>query len=157
LGDEGVVVEFHAVGRTGESDVAVSELAVPSRVREGESLDVVATLDATDATPARVDLLRDGIEVDSRTVDLAAGRNQVAFSVVATGSGVARYQVRVRAPGDEIAANDIGYASTQIEGPATVLVVEGRPGGGATLVAALTASGLHVETVAATAIPPIDE
>lgn len=157
LADDGVVVEFHAVGRAGGSDVAVADLQIPGRVREGERIDIVATLEATDATPARVDLLRDGTQVDTRTVDLVPGRNQIVFSTVAEGSGVARYQLRVRAPSDEIAANDMAFGATQIEGPATVLVVEGRPGGASTLVAALTAAGLQVRTVAATEIPPVDE
>jgi Mg-chelatase subunit ChlD len=157
LAEDGVVVEFHAVGRSGGSDVAVADLQVPSEAREGEQIDVVATLEATDAGPARVDLLRDGVQVDGRTVELEQGRNQVSFTTVAEGSGVVRYQVRVRAGGDAISENDVGFAATRIDGPAKVLVVEGRPEGGATLVAALGAAGITVETVAANEVPPLEE
>ena len=157
LASDGVVVEFHAVGRAGGADVAVADLELPTRVREGEQVTIEATLDATDAGPARVDLLRDGRRVDSQVLELAAGTTAVAFTDVAAGSGVVRYQVRVRRAGDSIAENDIAFGAAQIDGPATVLVVEGRPGNSATLTAALRAGGIQVRTVPATEIPPVDE
>jgi Mg-chelatase subunit ChlD len=157
LGDAGIVVEFHAVGHRGGRDVAVAELQLPDLVRQGEEIALVATLHATDPGPARIDVLRDGAQVDSRTVELVEGPNEVTFTTVAEGTGVARYQLRVTAGGDSIAQNDVAFGATRIEGPATVLVVEGRPGAGATLAAALDAAGIAVETVPVTQVPPLDE
>lgn len=157
LADAGIAVDFHAIGRSGGRDVAVADLDLPGRVREGERVTVTASIEATEPTTARIDLLREGVRVDDRTVDLAAGANQVVFTDTATGSGVARYQVRARSSGDTIAQNDVAFGAAQVEGPATVLVVEGRPGNGATLTAALRAAGVHVQTTAVTDIPPVDE
>lgn len=157
LADDGVVVEFHAVGRSGGRDAAVSALSLPNRARDGEQMTVTATVEATDAGPAEVDLLRDGVRVDSRSVELEPGPNEVAFDVVADGTGIVRYQVRVRSANDSIVENDIAFGAVQVEGPATVLLVEGRTDGAATLAAALTAAGMEVRTVPATEIPPIDE
>ena len=157
LEGDGIVVEFHAVGRSGGSDVAVSDLHVPNRAREGEQITVTAVVESTGAGPAQVDLLRGATRVDTRLVDLERGTNEITFTDVAEGSGVARYQVRVRAGSDTITENNIGFGATQIEGPATVLLVEGRPGGAATLAAGLEAAGIVVDVVAATAIPPVDE
>lgn len=157
LATDGIVVEFHAVGRSGGRDVAVSDLELPGRVREGEVVTVTATVDATDAGPARVDLLRDGIQVSTQTLDLVPGPNRVTFTDVAEGSGVVRYQVRVRSSGDTIADNDLAFGAAQIDGPARVLLVEGRAGNASTLAAALTAAAVDVEVVGADSIPPVDE
>ena len=75
----------------------------------------------------------------------------------AQGGGVARYQLRVTSGGDTITQNDVAFGAAQVEGPATVLVVEGRSGNGATLTAALRAAGIEVRTASVTDIPPIDE
>lgn len=156
-GEHGVVVEFHAVGRSGGEDVAVSDLDLPARARDGEQITITATVDATSAGAARVDLLRDGVVVDARDVVLEAGANTLTFTDVATGSGVARYQVRARRGGDTIAQNDLAFGAVQIDGPATVLLVEGRPGNARTLDAALRAAGVDVRTVPVEEIPPVDE
>ncbi|HEY1119263.1 MAG TPA: VWA domain-containing protein, partial [Acidimicrobiales bacterium] len=157
LADAGIAVDFHAVGRSGGRDVAIAALQLPGRVREGEQITITGTIDSTEATTARIDLLREGTRIDSRTVDLAAGPNEVTFTDTAQGSGVARYQLRASSGGDTIAQNDVAFGAAQIEGPATVLVVEGRDGNGATLTAALRAAGIDVRTTPVTEIPPVDE
>ncbi len=158
LAESGIAVDFHAVERAVGRDVAVSALELPGRVRQGERVTLTATVDATEATTARIDLLRDGVRVDGRTVELTPGANRVEFSDTAQGEGgVARYQIRVTSGGDTIAQNDVAFGAAQVEGPATVLVVEGRPGNGATLASALAAAGIDVRTVAVTDIPPVDE
>ena len=157
LADAGIAVDFHAVGRSGGRDVAIAALQLPGRVREGEQITITGTIDSTEATTARIDLLREGTRIDSRTVELAAGPNEVTFTDTAQGSGVARYQLRASSGGDTIAQNDVAFGAAQIEGPATVLVVEGRDGNGATLTAALRAAGIDVQTTPVTDIPPVDE
>lgn len=157
LAAAGIAVEFHAVGRVTGTDAAVAELNVPGVVREGEAVTVTATVEATVTAPAVVALLRDGAQVAEQAVDLEAGPNEVAFEDVATGSGVTRYQVRVRYPGDTIAENDIGFAAAVVEGPATVLLLEGRPGNGRTLTTALEAAAIPVDVLGIDAVPPVDE
>lgn len=157
LADAGIAVDFHAVGRSAGRDVAISAIQLPGRVREGEQITITGTIEATEATTARIDLLREGIRIDSRTLELAAGTNEVVFTDTAQGTGVARYQLRASSGGDTITQNDVAFGAAQIEGPATVLVVEGRPGNGATLTAALRAAAIDVRTTPVTDIPPVDE
>lgn len=159
LVDQGITVEHHLVGREAEADLAVAGLDLPSRVREGEAFDLEVTIDADVAGPVQLTVLRGTEVVDERVVDAPAGRSVVTIPQVAgsgTANGLGRYQVRVSGPGDAVAENDVGYGAVQVEGTAAVLLAEGSPGEGATLAAALEASGLTVDVVDAQALPPLD-
>ncbi|MGH9113981.1 MAG: VWA domain-containing protein, partial [Acidimicrobiales bacterium] len=157
LAEAGIPVEVHTVARAGGPDSAVASLDGPGRVSQGESMTLRATVHADRAGPAVVSLLRDGETVEERTVDLAAGDNDVAFDVRAADPGLARFQVRVRTATDSVRENDVGYAAVQIEGPPAVLLLEGHDGAGDTLAAALRSAAVDVTVAAATALPPVDE
>lgn len=157
LGRDGIAVDFHTVGRRRGPDAAVSEVDVPGVVRDGESVTITATVDATTAADAAVSLLRDGTPISEQIIALQPGTNEVTFTDTVTGSGVVRYQVRVRSPGDSIAENDFGFAAATVEGPARVLLVEGSTGNAATLASALEAAGIERTTVDGGSIPPVDE
>jgi uncharacterized membrane protein len=101
--------------------------------------------------------MRDGETVEERAVDLAAGENEVAFQVRAGSPGLARYQVRVTTATDAVRENDVGYAAVLVEGPPSVLLLEGRAGVGGALADALRAGAVDVTVAAATAVPPVDE
>lgn len=156
LREADVQVDVHLVGRSGGADVAVASIDAPSLVREGESFDVAATITANRAGPVQLTLLRDGEVVDQRVVDVAAGSTTVTIPQVAGAPGLGRYQLKVSGAGDTIGENDVGYTAVQVEGPATVLLVEGAEGNGAELAAALRAGGIEVDVVAATAVPALD-
>jgi Mg-chelatase subunit ChlD/uncharacterized membrane protein len=164
LRDAGIAVEYRLVGRAAEADLAVANIDVPSRVREGESFEVAVTIDADVAGPVQLTVRRDGEVVDERVVDVEAGRTVVripqvagaASSVGHGGGGLGRYQVQVTGVGDAVAENNRGFAAVQVEGPATVLVAEGVPGNGTVLAEALRAGGIGVDVVDAQALPPLD-
>jgi Mg-chelatase subunit ChlD len=156
LAEAGIEVEHHLIGAVTGPDVAVSALDVAARAREGDQLTIEATVRASRAGPVQLALLRDGKLVDERVVDLEAGVNTVTFTDVATGSGLARYQLRATAAGDSVPQNDQAFAAVQIEGPATVLLVEGAPGNASTLTAALRAGGIRTERITPGEIPPLD-
>ncbi|MBA2280320.1 MAG: VWA domain-containing protein, partial [Acidimicrobiia bacterium] len=156
LEDAGIAVEYRLVGQTGEADLAVAAIDTPARVREGEAFDVEVTVDADQAGPVQITLLRDTEVVDERIVDVPVGRTVVSIPQVAGASGLGRYQARVSGQGDAVAENDVGYAAVQVAGPATVLLAEGTPGEAATLAAALEAAGIGTDVVDASALPPLD-
>jgi Mg-chelatase subunit ChlD len=156
LADAGIVVEHRLVGRNAAADLAIAQFDVPARVREGESFDVAVTVDADVAGPVQLTLLRDGVVVDERVVEVPAGRTVVRIPQVAGASGLGRYRVVVAGQNDAVAENNEGYAAVQVEGPATVLVAEGTPGNADVLADALRAGGIGVEVVDAQALPPLD-
>jgi Mg-chelatase subunit ChlD/uncharacterized membrane protein len=155
--DRGTQVDVHTVERRAGDDAAIASIDAPTLTREGESVRVVATVEATDAGPAAVVLRRDGAEVARQTVDLVPGDNDVAFEDVpaAAPGSVVRYQVSVQQGGDTQPENDTAYAAVPVEGPARVLVVEGTEGEGVTLAGALRSGGLTVDVVDVADLPDV--
>ncbi|MDQ4090957.1 MAG: VWA domain-containing protein, partial [Actinomycetota bacterium] len=157
LREDGIQVDVHAVEVAGGPDAAVSRVDAPALVRQGESFAVRATIDATRAQTVRLTWQRNGETVEDRTVDVPAGRTVVELPQTAPATGgLASYKLEIDSAANSVAENDIGFAAVQIEGPARVLMVEGMPGEGAVLAAALRAGGLPVDIVLPADIPGID-
>lgn len=156
LARDGIQVEVHPVIRSAGADAAVARVDAPARAAEGDDIPLRVTVQATSDGPARLTLRRDGAVVDERVVDLVAGENVVEMVQPAGGAGVARFEVTVRAEADSVPENDIGHAAVEVSGRGRVLVAEGTDGEGGTLAAALRASGLDVDVVAAAELPAVD-
>ncbi len=157
LAADGVQVDIHTLTTEPGADVAVAALDAPGLVREGEQIVIDASVVATRATTAVLTLLEDGEVVDTVSADLEAGTNTVRFEREAGVSGLVRYEVQVRAAGDGVPQNDRAFAAIPVEGPARVLLVEGRSGSADTLATALEAGGLLIDRVRANQFPPVDE
>ena len=104
--------------RAAGPDAAVAEIDAPGRARQGEAVTITATVTAYRAGPALVTLLDGGDVVQERAVDLAAGPNEVAFSVVVDEAGLARYQVRVTTSSDSVGRERRGLRGRAGRGPA---------------------------------------
>jgi Mg-chelatase subunit ChlD len=153
----GAVVEVHPVARSSGPDDAVVRVDVPSAVSAGETFEVRATIAATAASSSRVTLRRDSQVIEERVVDLVPGDNLVSFPQAAGSGPVSRFQVQVAGVGDTISENDNGFAAVMVEGTPTVLIAEGKSGGGTTLAAALRAGGLQVVVTDARDLPGVEQ
>ncbi|HEX2119181.1 MAG TPA: VWA domain-containing protein, partial [Acidimicrobiales bacterium] len=157
LREDGIQIDVHPVEVAGGPDVAVARVDTPTLVRQGESYTVRATLEATRAQTVRITWQRNGEIVDERAVDVPAGRTVVELAQTAPGTGgLATYRVQVDSAANSVDENDTGFAAAQIEGPARVLQVEGMPGEGTALAAALRAGGVPVDVVAPADLPGLD-
>jgi Mg-chelatase subunit ChlD len=157
LRDAGIEVDVHLVESSGGPDVAIERVDAPSTVRQGEAYTVRATIQSSHAQTVRLRWERDSQVIDERLVDVNAGSTVVDLPQVATEPGsLARYHLTVTAADDAVVENDVGDAAVATEGPPRVLLVEGMPGQGATLAAALRAGGIPTDVIAATDVPPVD-
>ncbi len=118
---------------------------------------VRATIVSSTAQAIAVRWTRDGETVEERVVDVDAGQTIVELPQVAGGDGaLASYRLQISGPADARLENDVGFAAVQVDGPARVLLVEGMPGGGATLATALRSGGLPVDVIPAAELPAVD-
>jgi Mg-chelatase subunit ChlD len=157
LREDGIQVDVHAVEVAGGPDAAVTRVDAPTTVRQGESFTVRATIETTRAQTVRLTWQRNGQTVEDRAVDVPAGRTVVELAQTAPAAGgLASYRLEIDSAANSVPENDIGFAAVQIEGPARVLLVEGMPGEGTVLAAALRAGGLPVDVVAPAELPGLD-
>jgi Mg-chelatase subunit ChlD len=157
LGAEGVPTDVVVIDPAGGGDVAVAAIESPAVVRDGEAVEIVATIESAVGGDAEVALWRLGELLQTRTVTLEPGATTVVFTDEASDEGLLRYQVEVRAPGDRVAENDVGFAGVTVEGAQRVLVVEGRAGAADAVVAGLEATALPSDRIAPDEFPALDE
>ena len=149
LADSGIEVDVVPLERAAGADVAVESIEAPSKAAQGDRVVIAAVVQSSQAIDeATVGLFLGDTPVDTKTMPLVKGPQRVEFdAVIPEGEDLARYEVRVDAPGDLVRDNDQGYAAVQVVGPSKVAVIEGSPGVGASLATALVAGGLVVDTV----------
>jgi Mg-chelatase subunit ChlD len=151
----GVVVDVHTVAGEPQTDAAVASIDAPDLVAEGEAFDTVVEVRSSVAGPATVELTSSGF-VTRQAVDLEPGSNLVSFTTTAGSRGTQELQAGVSLDGDARAENDVATTGVSIEGPGSVLIVEGIPDAGSPLAGALTARGLVVHTIAPPELPGVD-
>jgi uncharacterized membrane protein/Mg-chelatase subunit ChlD len=110
-------------------EVMVDQLVVPPHVRRDAHFVVRAIVSSDTAQGARLLVTRDGSPLEPMSVQLKAGSNVIDIPQEGTSDGgFHEYQVTVQ-PGnpdaDTFAANNTGYAFTQVDAPGKVLLVEG--------------------------------
>jgi len=131
-------------------EVAVRELRLPDKVREGETFDVHATVFSS--VPQRVKLvLKQGDVINgldgSRQVDLQAGDNDVTFRSKAAVPGEVTYSLEASdAAQDRFKENNRAEAVAAVVGMPVVLYVDGNPARASYLSSALSAQQLNVDT-----------
>ncbi|MGO9839305.1 MAG: VWA domain-containing protein [Polyangiaceae bacterium] len=131
-------------------EVAVRELRVPDRIREGETFDVHGTVFSSVAQTVKL-VLKQGDVVNGidgvRQVDLKAGDNDVTFRSKAAVPGEVTYSLEAsEAPQDRFKENNRAVAVAAVVGMPVVLYVDGNPARASYLSSALSAQQLNVDT-----------
>lgn len=143
-------VRLHVLPVAGplQPDARVLDLT-PSRPRlqEGATLQLVARLESTLAARGRLRLYEDGVEVDSRLIDLQPGAARTeTFTRTPAGGSIHRYRaVLEEVPGDAIPANNAALALVDVRGRLRLLALEGDPAEGGYLLRAMAKEGIEIE------------
>jgi uncharacterized membrane protein len=130
---------------SGDAEVRVEKLVVPSHVKARTPYHVEAVVFSTVETPASLELFRGGTFVDRQMVTLQAGKNRVRFLQNTAEEGVHLYQVIVNSPRDTISENNRWRAFTEVLGPPKVLLLYDPPDYSVPLLEALRQQGVAVE------------
>jgi Mg-chelatase subunit ChlD len=150
----GVPIEtVSLVGPPVAEDVALEALEAPATAREGQQLRLTLQARSDRATSAELQVLLDRQPVLQTTVQLEAGLNRIPVTVAAPGPGFHSWEARLLASGDTVGANNVQFGFSEVRGQPRVLLVEGAPGRGANLSAALQAAQLNPTTIAPKDLP----
>ncbi len=138
-------------------EVALRELRVPARVRVGEPFNLHAMIFSSRAQKAKA-ILKQGEAINGldgvRTIDLAAGENDVVFKSVVRVAGEVTYQLDLsEIAEDRFKENNRFSVSVAVPGRPSVLYVEGNPARAGYLSSALNAQELDVDVRGPREIP----
>lgn len=141
----GVPLETVALGQNSGPQALVEALDAPARLHEGDKFSVTAQIRSTDPMSATLRLLVDDQLVASQDVQLQAGANRFLLPVDSMRAGNHVLRLLMEADGDPRTQNKSGGAYVIVDGPPSVLIVEGAPGEGQYLAQALQAADLKVD------------
>jgi hypothetical protein len=142
LRSDGVAVDYWPVENDPTRDAAITQVALPERVRVGEPFSVAVEVYSPVSADAalRVDA---GTVRLRRTVRLRPGRNRYTFSHALSEPGLASFRLAASVKGDPRPQNNTARAVTQAAGAGGVLVVN-RSGEPDRLSKSLASAGLPV-------------
>jgi uncharacterized membrane protein len=137
-------------------EVMVDQLVVPPHVRKDAQFVVRALINSDTAQTAQLVITRDGSLLDPLTVQLKPGENVIDIPQDGlSDGGFHQFQVTVqpdRPQDDTFAANNTGYAFTQVDAPGKVLLIDANPAGDH-LYDALRRAGISVQQGGVGALP----
>ncbi|MGH9107680.1 MAG: hypothetical protein ACRDZX_17985 [Acidimicrobiales bacterium] len=151
---EGVRVDVLPLQVPVGPDVRVDSVDVPSTVPPSTKALATAVLVSNEATSARVVWSLDDRRVVMDTVvRVKPGVTEVHALLPPAGPGFHEATVEISPARDTVPGNDVGDALFDVLGRQQVLVVEGQPGAGRNVAAALRAAGVATDVVTPQQVP----
>ncbi len=147
------------------SDVAITELDLPTQLFEGERFEMAFKLFASANAPATIRLLSGGEVISEETLQLDAGESAYTLPLVANQVGLQEFSIQIESPVDSVVQNNQLSGITFVSGPPKVLVAavpagtilpngEPRPDEYTSLLNALESGGFDYEITQPELIPP---
>jgi uncharacterized membrane protein len=145
---QGVPIDVVSLnGGSDGPDAQISALELPASARAGQELQLAISASSNVATSARLRVEAAGALLVDQQVALAGGAQRFEIRLPAPPPGFNRYVVRLEAPGDARAQNNVAEAYTFALGPPQVLLIEGASGEAQQLAAALRAARMQASVV----------
>ena len=128
-----------------EPEVQVSNVNVPSQVRDGEPFYVEVVIDSNHDDEGEVEVFRGAHRVVSEKVKVKPGANVFRFRQQVTGERMAEYTARIKGFKDKLLDNNAAKGLVFSSGKPRVLVVDTDPKQARYLAAALEQEGIKVD------------
>lgn len=148
----GTAVDVLGIDYTHDDEVLIDSVLVPPEVYLDEAYQVEGIVDSQVEARARLLLFENGALVDTREVELLPGKTRVAFTRTNRNQERYRYEMRLEVEHDQLAQNNVGFASTLIRGAARVLFI-GDAASHAPLLEALVGASIACEVVSPDLVP----
>ncbi len=137
-------------------DVRIVSVRAPTRIGQGEPLDLrVVTASGSD-TEVEIRVKRDGEIIHRGKAKIAKGEDLLRIREVADVPGLHRYDVEVSAldtSADESVEDNVGSTFVRVKGASLALIVEGDEGKGAPIRRALELLGMRVVERSTSSVP----
>jgi len=127
-------------------EVLVEKADVPHRLKNGEPFDLTATLRSNHPGPAKVKLYQNQFLLETRTVELTPGSQQVLFRNLRPEGSFIEYEVEVLCEEDTLPENNRARAIASLRGKPQVLLVDGEEARIRPLAEALRREQIDVQT-----------
>ncbi|HET9919810.1 MAG TPA: glutamine amidotransferase [Ktedonobacteraceae bacterium] len=144
LQQQGIRLDIVPLPTVNGPDARIDGLNAPENLHTNERFLLRTRLYSTVAEKATLRLYLDQTLLTQQSIQLTFGQQEVDFNVVAPPPGFHTYRVTLDAPVDSVLQNNEAATFVNVQGPPHVLIVEGQPGEGHNIAAALKATGINV-------------
>lgn len=152
----GVPIDVWPIERAPSAEVAVERVHLPTVADPGQAVELRVVTRATQDTPVRVRVLRDGVAIAQADTEVRAGHDVLSLREIAPEPGVHRYEVLLEprdASLDRASENNEGGALLRVTGGSRALVLAANPEHAQGVADALTAAGIRTELGDASRVP----
>ncbi len=152
-------IKIHAIGIGGEArpDVRVTKVvSSQSRINEGASVDLTASIESSLDGEGLVRLFENGLEVDRRSLEVKVGQEQtITFRRTPEKRNVYNYRVVLEgfSTRDSIPENNEALTIVDVRGKPLLLYVEGEEGEAHYLAQAMAREGIRLDVRSADGLP----
>lgn len=143
LRQRGVRVDLLPIGRAPGAEALVVALEASQELRVGEAVTATARLRSVGPARGTIRFQVDGAAAETREVEVPAGDSTQALSLPPLPVGVHRLAASLEVTPDGYSQNNTAEAVVRVVGPPSVLVLEGAPGAGRNVAAAVVAAGMQ--------------
>jgi len=149
----GVEVDVVPLPTASGPEALIDSVSTPNVVNEGERFSIGVRLVSNVATDGTVRVFVNNQQVAEQPVSLTPGTTDLSFGAQGPQSGLLDVRATLEADHDTLTQNNEARSVVEVQGPPRVLIVEERPGEGATIATALASTGMRLETMAAADMP----
>ncbi len=144
LQQEGIRLDVVPIPGTAGPDVRVDNLNAPSQLHTNERFTMHVQVYSSVQQTGTIRILLDQSVIIEKTLPLVAGEQDLSFDLAVPPPGFHSYRVELDASQDTILQNDEASAFVSVQGPPTVLLIEGTRGNGVNIANALRATKINV-------------
>jgi uncharacterized membrane protein len=153
LQQEGIRLDIVPLPSTSGNEARIDSMNAPTTLRINEHFLLHIKVSSTITQDATIRIYLDNALVTTQPIKITSGEQELSFDLAAPSSGFHTFRAVLEAPLDTIQQNNEASAFVNVQGPPTVLVVEGTGGSGQNIVSALKASGIQVDTADPSGVP----
>src|SRR6266446_6018083 len=153
LQQQGIRLDIVPLPTFSGPEARIDSLDAPSALRTNERFLLHTKIYSTVSQQVILRLYLDQKLLLQQSLHLNIGEQEVTFSLLAPPAGFHTFRITLEAPLDTIAQNNEAAAFINVQGPPNVLVVEGQPGAGQNIIAALRATKINVAVDTPSEVP----
>jgi len=152
-GSEDVSIDVVPMNIELPHEALLDKMICPSSAKVGEPFDLKVVAVSKEAASGRIRIIRNGSQVDSKSVQLVKGKSVFSFQQSIPKAGNYEFKAILDCEADTHSENNVVLGYTMVKGKPKVLYVEGDSGQERDLSKALSANDIDVETRDRSGIP----
>jgi uncharacterized membrane protein len=144
LQQQGIRLDIVPLPTSNSAETRINDIDAPTSLHTNERFVLRVKVHSNVEQDATLNLYLDQKLLVQKKVHLVNGEQEVSFELTSPPSGFHTYRVTLDAPNDTILQNNEAASYINVQGPPTVLLIEGQSGNGRNIIAALKATKINV-------------